>query len=239
MNSAIEKITLYDFFGYLIPGLTFLLLAAAGPVFEYKEMQELIADNTGIVVSVSLLCGFVCGLVLSEVFGLISDIYKKAKKKYFAGNGETQKSELDVLEEGSGINKESIRRAIERSGYKRGHNSSGKILSIMYGNIQADEQYKRIHNYASSEVLAKNLATAVLAGGLAEIIWMALTGNRLFSKGVSGLISVIWLCVFLLLVRRYRKFGKKKERYTVIWFVQKYRIKNGNEDKTETADYNN
>lgn len=235
MNSVIEKVTLYDFFGYLIPGLTFLLLAWAGPVAEYEELQELIKSNTGTVVSVSLLAGFVCGIILSEAFRLVCDICAYIMKKYFLKKGKVRKDELAAIEEATGINKEILQKAIECSGYTRRCAGSGKILSVMYGNIQSDERYKRIHNYASSEVLGKNLAAAVLTGGLTEGLWMRMSGDLVLPGSTLCMISVIWICIFLLLIRRYRKFKRKKECYAVIWFVQKYAAEPECKNKSEAA----
>ena len=74
MSSIIEKITLYDFFGYLIPGSLFASLLCVRVLHEFGNQMPAEVhgyETEGLVLF--LLWSFLFGLLLSEVARIISD----------------------------------------------------------------------------------------------------------------------------------------------------------------------
>ena len=72
MSTVIEKITLYDFFGYLIPGITFetLLCIAYLVSLGGEAAMRTVTQMSGIGGSLYIfffLMGYVLGLLLSEI----------------------------------------------------------------------------------------------------------------------------------------------------------------------------
>ena len=224
MSSIIEKITLYDFFGYLIPGslITSLLClrgiqecgtSAAAEMQEYKSALLLLF----------LLWGFLFGLLISEVARIISDCIDRGwfKDRYVKKIREYAHIDITVL-----------KKSIEKSGIAEnaiiGKDAEFlRYLPAIYGVVQSDESYKRIHNYASSETMYKNLSVAVLLGGLIEIVYLIQEYQdiRLF-----GIIAV-WVISATLLMHRYYRFRIKKYTYSLIWFIEKYQ--NGSHNENE------
>lgn len=91
-------------------------------------------------------------------------------------------------------------------------------LPMIYGTVQSDEKYKRLHNYASSETMYKNLTAAVLLGGIPEILFLP----QKLQCGIIAGIVVVWILSVILLMRRYYRFRIKKSAYSLIWFIEKY-----------------
>ena len=78
------------------------------------------------------------------------------------------------------------------------------------GEIQADSQYSRLHNYASAELLYKNMVVvSVLAMGIG-------VGQQNMTEIIIGAVSVV------LFARRWIRFAERSRGYTICWFVQKY-----------------
>lgn len=94
------------------------------------------------------------------------------------------------------------------------NNKSEKYyMSYMYGAIQSCPEYKRIHNYKSAQVMCKNLALVLMVGGI--VMWSNHIANDCIYMGS-------FILGGLFIVRGY-KFFKKTEKYTVIWFVDKFK----------------
>ena len=80
----------------------------------------------------------------------------------------------------------------------------------MYSEIQADSQYSRLHNYASAELLYKNMVVvSVLAMGIG-------VGQQNMTEIIIGAVSVV------LFARRWIRFAERSRGYAICWFVQKY-----------------
>ena len=52
MGSILEKVTLYDFLGYLVPGLVFLTIVLFCPVADMNNVETLNIYNTGIFTAI-------------------------------------------------------------------------------------------------------------------------------------------------------------------------------------------
>ena len=215
MNSIIEKITLYDFFGYLIPGSVFMSLLLV------RLIQELCSDGLtdlkdfkSQLTVLFLLWSFLSGLILSELARVISDFADKRGLKDRYVNSVKKTANID----GSML-KEAIKKSkLVENGDLIQNTNLLNYLPMIYGTIQSDEKYKRLHNYASSETMYKNLTAAVLLGGIPEILFLP----QKLQCGIIAGIVVVWIFSVILLMRRYYRFRIKKSAYSLIWFIEKY-----------------
>lgn len=215
MNSIIEKITLYDFFGYLIPGSVFMSLLLV------RLLQELgsdgltdLKDFKSQLTVLFLLWSFLSGLILSELARVISDFADKRGLKDRYVNSVKKTANID----GSML-KEAIKKSkLVENGDLIQNTDLLNYLPMIYGTVQSDEKYKRLHNYASSETMYKNLTAAVLLGGIPEILFLP----QKLQCGIIAGIVVVWILSVILLMRRYYRFRIKKSAYSLIWFIEKY-----------------
>ena len=207
MESTLQKITLYDILGYLLPGSAFLILVLYG--MGEEKLSVFLgqwADDQGVLYFAFFVAAYLVGIVLSEIMRWIWPVIRKLYKK----RPETGLSDEEIAEalkksgklEGKGEIKRKVREDLD-----------SYYMQYMYGIIQKSEDNKRIHNYASAQVLYKNVSGALFLGALFSII---------FGHGAA-----IWLyaaCFFMSIVFLIReaRFEQKKNKYTVIWFVEKY-----------------
>lgn len=198
MKDLLERLTLYDLFGYAFPGSIVILTAVFcyGNIDLWEKHKDLLPYIT---LAAGILSYFI-GMLLSEVAARIHMIFKEwiLKKEFEEWNCE----------------KTSIASAIEK------HKGDGAFLIIndekgwekcmkyMYSAVQISQETKRIHNYASTEVMCRNLCYACLFSG---IMLAACFGWHIM------LIAVIWA---LLMGGRAFRFGRKKREYTIYWFLQ-------------------
>ncbi len=215
MNSIIEKITLYDFFGYLIPGSVFMSLLLVRLIQELgSDGLTDLKDFKSQLTVLFLLWSFLSGLILSELARVISDFVDKRGLKDTYVNSVKKAANID----GSML-KEAIKKSkLVENGDLIQNTNLLNYLPMIYGTIQSDEKYKRLHNYASSETMYKNLTAAVLLGGIPEILFLP----QKLQCGIIAGIVVVWIFSVILLMRRYYRFRIKKSAYSLIWFIEKY-----------------
>lgn len=215
MNSIIEKITLYDFFGYLIPGSVFMSLLLVRLIQELgSDGLTDLKDFKSQLTVLFLLWSFLSGLILSELARVISDFVDKRGLKDTYVNSVKKAANID----GSML-KEAIKKSkLVENGDLVQNTNLLNYLPMIYGTVQSDEKYKRLHNYASSETMYKNLTAAVLLGGIPEILFLP----QKLQCGIIAGIVVVWIFSVILLMRRYYRFRIKKSAYSLIWFIEKY-----------------
>lgn len=215
MNSIIEKITLYDFFGYLIPGSVFMSLLLVRLIQELgSDGLTDLKDFKSQLTVLFLLWSFLSGLILSELARVISDFVDKRGLKDTYVNSVKKAANID----GSML-KEAIKKSkLVENGDLIQNTNLLNYLPMIYGTVQSDEKYKRLHNYASSETMYKNLTAAVLLGGIPEILFLP----QKLQCGIIAGIVVVWILSVILLMRRYYRFRIKKSAYSLIWFIEKY-----------------
>lgn len=215
MNSIIEKITLYDFFGYLIPGSVFMSLLLVRIIQELgSDGLTDLKDFKSQLTVLFLLWSFLSGLILSELARVISDFVDKRGLKDRYVNSVKKAANID----GSML-KEAIKKSkLVENGDLIQNTNLLNYLPMIYGTVQSDEKYKRLHNYASSETMYKNLTAAVLLGGIPEILFLP----QKLQCGIIAGIVVVWILSVILLMRRYYRFRIKKSAYSLIWFIEKY-----------------
>lgn len=205
MRIAYEKITLYDFFGYLIPGL-FLVLVTYIRFAEMipESVKDIYSDRDALLVGSCLLFGYIAGIIVSELTRL--SIFDKVKiTEYFEG------IDLEKLKESglrSGLFKIDGNLTVEEE---------KKIFERIYASLQNDEGYKRIHNYASMEVMCKNLSAVALILAIEGFCFIDKCVDLRECMGV-----LIGIVISYLLRKRYHRFRCKKSRLAILNFIQKH-----------------
>lgn len=90
-----------------------------------------------------------------------------------------------------------------------------KYIGYMFADIQSDASYSRVHNYASSELVCKNLAIVV---ALSSVLLFRYRPTLLINRGGIG---IGLLSALLLYCRGIRQKNRKLD-YTLDWFIQKH-----------------
>lgn len=203
MSSVFEKVTLYDLLGYMVPGAVFVLLGITEPLFRLgSDEQKILSDFEGYFMTAFVLISYTSGIVLSEIARWLSWLIDKVfGRDYTFINTEAVKS---ALEKSHLVDRQELQGALD----------SRKYFKFMYGIIQQEKDYGRIHGYASAEILYKNLTVAFLFNVILRMV---------FSKGYSvpgG--TIICLAIAVIFFIRWRRFRDKKVKYTELWFRKKY-----------------
>ena len=217
MESLLEKITLYDILGYFVPGSIFLLIGGAEYVIKCQTHNlEILKDFSGAFLLCFIVCAFVCGCILSELSRRICDLWI------------TDKIKEKVAEE---IDRDSIKAALVKSGKISTASEPDttnenidipKYFDSIFADIQVDRNYSRIHNYASTAGLNKNLSMAFILGDIVHIVLCALLIREVNMKAEWIFFIVVGLCA-LVSYFRYRRFEKKTKRYAIEWYTIKYK----------------
>lgn len=200
----LQKLTLYDLLGYTLPGVAFLGICISNGFLPELEQAQ---DSGAVYWCAIIILGYIVGIIMTELMELCGKLCKKIglNKQY-----------SDQIMEIYGISELELKKALEKS---KGMNieqcnNGGELLhkyrSYIYSDIQMDEQYSRLHNYASAELLYKNM-TFVFAAALVMAVLQLVWSNII--------ISVIGMVCFLI---RFRQFHERKIGYAACWFVQKY-----------------
>lgn len=218
MDSVFEKITLYDLLGYMVPGSLFLILLYYGycPNLEKGDLN-LYEEYKGIISVCCVIGSYVCGIAISEIARWILTGIGHLLGKCCCIPGTV--NGYDKLERDIGT--EIIKSALQNSHLVEINsgitgNIVGKYWNVMYSDIQSDADYKRIHNYASAATMYKNMAFALLGGG----VWASILRQPLQKDEIT--VSCVLLFCVIIFVVRWARFEKKKERYAVMWFVKKH-----------------
>lgn len=211
MDSILEKITLYDVLGYMLPG-SLVMLAVSGKflisAYTYAGGIDFYQDHEKLFVYGFILLSYICGILVSEMSRMIM------------GWGRKKKGQEENPTTGNfPIPDKRIKKALKIAGiidYQDGEISIVQYLKQMYSDIQSDKEYRRIHNYASAEVMYKNLALAI---PISAILLCTYYPDCIWGKVivlVSGFIGM-WISGM-----RCKRFCRKKQEYTVCWYVEKY-----------------
>ncbi len=207
MSEVIQKITLYDLLGYTVPGT--ILVSVYIYLFYLKDHLDLITKYgqfAGYLFAALIVSGYICGLAIAEVFAILCSL--PVKSKWFAkGNG---------IEN---IGYDNISDALARAGILKDPEriqdlkSTMKYMGYMYGIIQTDSKYTRLHNYASLELVCGNMA----------IVSIACFGLYAYAAGRWQLV-IIGLLIGCIFFANYHKLYWRKHFYVLCWFVEKYSV---------------
>lgn len=215
MGNLLEKITLYDILGYTLPGcVLLLLLLGMDTEYVFIFLGEW-NDHMGVLYFLFFLAAYLSGIVLSELADTAIAIRKKVKPPAPA------KWERDA-----GLSRR-VARALKKSGYCEAEGTETEetiantiaahgleeYMGYIYGSIQIGTEYRRLHDYASAYVLYKNLAAAFVIG----------TGVLFVSKGWNFGILISGVILAALMIKRSIHFCRTKNKYAVVWFLDKMR----------------
>lgn len=207
MSNIIEKITLYDLLGYTVPGT--ILVTIWGYVYlnnicMIDSFLDCCKDYAGYLFTALFICGYVIGIAISELTYILSKIIEK--REWFM-----KENEIGII--GYNI----IAKALKQAGLIQDENEiknmkdAQKYIRCIYGIMQADSKYSRLHNYASSELICRNLSFVALNCGIAVFC--------VTNKYIAILFGIILAGIYM---ERWKKQHWRKKFYTVSWFVDKY-----------------
>lgn len=206
---VIQKLTLYDLLGYTVPGTILIVIIGICHIDSELFVCEDFKAYIGYIAVLVIMFGYVVGIIVSEITSKIfGTIYK-----YFTflnKNSEIDNIGCDVItqaliNEGVLKNNQAILSKENIKNYYR----------YMYAVIQMDSSCVRIHNYASSELVCRNLIMVLL---------LSLFMLRKYREEWINANVVLWgiIGAFFLFLR-YVKQKNAKEAYMLDWFVQKYK----------------
>lgn len=215
MSTFLEKITLYDLIGYTVPGFVFLLVVLYG-LQDILDVLGKYKDTNGFFAVVILVVSYCVGIVLSELGRILDgilDCLLAFAGRYIHPSRGTARIFADM---------ENIKRAMQNSKFWEGQDApevNSQAIRMMYSDIQTDDNFKRIHNYASAGVMYKNMFMSLFLGD--SII--------LLRHGFGGVQypyfnACFWTLLFLSVIFcvRWKRFDEKKDIYTINWFIKKY-----------------
>lgn len=200
----LQKLTLYDLFGYTLPGVLTLML------YGWDGTSYWMDDITLGSLALLIVLGYVIGVMIAEFAEFIEGLLHKkisdnAVAKYWRGICSTY-----------GISAKKVNDALKQAKVTEDDQNEcvdmlvKKYITYMYSEIQADPQYSRLHNYASAELLYKNMAVVAVYAIVLGIV------QQQISEIVIGVIGAV------LFVRRRIRFSERSRGYAICWFVQKY-----------------
>lgn len=236
MGAVLEKITLYDILGYLLPGCVLMILVSYGAGQAGMSLDPgWWSDSEGFGYFVFFLISYLIGIVLSEIMRWVWEVCEWLRSVLKQKCPETDSVIFSRImsfrkrEKGkkrTDIWNEEIEEALLKSGVKsrtdklkdgmEKESLDKKYLKYMYGCIQGIDKYKRVHNYASAQVLYKNVAGALLIG---------LFFTQYFCDVDNPWLSVVCIIMGVVFIERSIRFEKKKCEYAVIWFLTEFNSK--------------
>lgn len=203
----LQKLTLYDLLGYVVPGSVMLV------VWNSTELKSLLTGGV-INTAIFIVLAFIAGIMISEITYWLKCVIDKC----------TGKRQWKAISRKTALTREKIERALVNAHViNQGDDAANanddepdafeyvhRYFSVMYANIQSDSNYTRIHNYASALLLYKNMTIAALACTIHGVC------NCLNGEIVVGIVG--FLCFF----SRSCRFNNKRITYTLCWFLEKY-----------------
>ena len=219
MEKFIEKFTFYDILGYGLPGFLFLVIAY-GILYPDPVLIELkgAITNDAVLILALLTFSHVIGSLFSECGHFFKDMLKGCSWNCLAWMKEMQDN---PKQEAVLIEAEKRSENIDESDITPvGELLSDNEIKKMYGDLNADEKYSRIHNYGSVEVMCKNVSVALFFDALIAVIYGVKTSS---CPRFVACVPLIICCGMM--IHRAMRFEEKKKKYTIIWFMEKYKNK--------------
>lgn len=205
MDNFLEKLTLYDLVGYTVPGtlcVLELVWCAYKDTLYSVIASDLFKEYKIYILFAVLLLGYFAGIIITEIGSII---YRPIKHNKSVQRGIDCKA----------IGYDKIKNALVKAGViDTGtdvctDDDVKKYMGYMYGEIQVNPTYSRLHNYASMELVCQNMSVAVLIG---IVVWIIRYGWT--CEMIGGLV------IIALLYSRWKFFYQRKNFYAVAWFVQ-------------------
>lgn len=209
---VLQKITIYDLLGYTVPGTILVGVLEICFVFSKISLQEY-GEYIGYICAGTILLGYAMGIAISELTGIIFPIISRLAG--IDSNREIENIGCPIITKAL-INA----KIIEKNGEKLTADDIKKYYNYMYACVQADTNCSRIHNYASSTLVCKNLSMVFFI----STILLCNFGADIISK--TGLSTCIFIAIgfsmSILFAKRWQKQKVHKDAYMLDWFVQKY-----------------
>ena len=223
-ESVLEKITLYDILGYFVPGALFLNLLICGMFPEFVELTSKLGSNNTTYIGLSfVIFSYVFGIAISSVSRWICLLIHKFCNILHLGNIDI-KADLPVIEAAlikNGISPSEIEKEKKLKRYNEKKNSLIKAFSTrVFADIQTDTNYRRIHNYSSSESMYKNLALVFWLSAIFPYILKQFADLETNSQ--INLFCISEVIIGVIFWFRWHRFYRKKIEYTWYWFIKKY-----------------
>lgn len=204
MEKLLEKITLYDFLGFTLPGsiLTYTLYCCTSEL--PREMIQAI-HNVWIKAAAFLMVSYVCGICLSE----LSKCMIKALQTIFKPSSPAN-SQIDAA----------IQQYLQS--FLKTNNSLSleeeTAIRMIYAIIQTDPKYQRVHNYNSMKSLYKNLFGLFSLLGCYFLIDTFYHFSQIHLSGfiIFGLFFFSWL-----MYHRYNQATSHLHLYLKSWMIDK------------------
>lgn len=195
----LQKLTLYDLLGYTLPGS--MLLA----IYKSENMKEILDISIfGGILFIG--CGFLTGIMISEVMQWIENMFGKRYGK----------KQWDKVYKIYALTHERIFKALKNAQIISEEQTDSQTVGraqqyyrAMYTDIQSDSRYSRIHNYTSAAVMYRNMIFVSIF-----CIMMGIVAKN-WEKIIVGLAAMICFG------SRWKRFDIKKKGYTVCWFIEK------------------
>lgn len=207
----LQKLTLYDLFGYTLPGVLAIWL------YKYGGMLEQIFDISLSSLGILIVLGYVAGVILTE----ISECLEKLLRKF------TAQSRIDKYWQDLckiyGISADMVKHALDKAKITDYNLSAGvdtlvrEYRTYMHSEIQTDAQYGRLHNYLSAELLYKNMFLVSLYA-----VYIGYKNQQTVSAQIGKAQMVIGAIGAICFAARRVRFAERSRGYTICWFVQKY-----------------
>ena len=200
----LQKLTLYDLFGYTLPGVLAVWLFIYDG--ELAQMDELSLGSLCMLV----ILGYVAGALITEIAEFVECLLKKLIPE--ARINKYWKDLCDMY----GISVDMVKYALDKAkvtNYNPNDDAaalSKQYATYMYSEIQSDPRYDRLDTYASAELLYKNMCIVSLC---------AIGMGILRQQNMQIIISAAGAIFFA--ARRVR-FAERSRGYTICWFIQKY-----------------
>lgn len=207
MGSFIEKITLYDLLAYTLPGSILLVVVLSKWEKEIFDILIKYKDYKGCLVLLFIAIGYICGIMVSELSRWLNIMYTFIAKKVLHIKKPCNLEEKMIAK--ALVNAQLVEDA---STITDPVSEVEKYYSYMYGDIQTDNNYMRIHNYASAGSMYKNMALVSVASTIFLIKYY----------GCHKQIIMVGIICFLIFTIRWIRFDKKVRTYTLNWFIKKH-----------------
>ena len=184
----------------------------------FKSLCE-IKEYNGIVIMGILVVSYAIGLALSEVSKLRFFLKLLLKVKFIKTEPTDTNIVKEVLEY---VDEADIKKALKKE--QADYQINMKDLAYIYSVIQVENDYKRIHNYSSAQVMSRNFAMANIIGCLVVVGMMIL--KKCFNVLDNGFLcryEIFFACLLVgisfLMARRCENFARKKYFYSVSWYI--------------------
>lgn len=222
MDSLFEKLGLFDFFSMLIPGLIIETVV----VLIFPSIVDIFAQIESIQLFLYLLTGYLIGLVLHEIIGIIPEKSHKSlvQKAHKLSKGKTIFTNANDI-----VLLECVKASIcpkEDDIKDKKENFDRYVVSVCTNDLQAKGKADKAERLQVMSEMSESLSVGFLILGvvkLFEILCSVLCNGQLIGTMLSDLIAcmvVLFLCVLFL------ERAQRMHKYYLRCLIRTYAIVN-------------